>query len=299
MDDNLPKAIKQLNLDPQTEKMFRRCLNLEYRFMFFYGTDTPEQLELKFGQKLTRLGAILPEHVLAFGGPDESWSARNDGRKGGPSIVDTRWCSGLTPAEAQRLPGVPGYVAFVSPQHFRMLWNLNALEYDIRSVQPVIIRTPSGRTDPIPAQAFVRRQMDWSGGGPADACMCATLRLIKQHASAFPGTLAIRNETGRLVYKWSMPGFKELPLPAFLYEVGSRKTPKPWAMPKTIDQVCAKLLYVGYDPLRMDPETFVRKIDEINRKLQEHGKPVIGDSVVEIAKRLLRQVHYTTSLARN
>jgi len=70
-------------------------------------------------------------------------------------------------------------------------------------------------------------------------------------------------------------------------------------MPKTIDQVCAKLLYVGYDPLRMDPETFVRKIDEINRKLQEHGKPVIGDSVVEIAKRLLRQVHYTTSLARN
>jgi len=172
MDDNLPKAIKQLNLDPQTEKMFRRCLNLEYRFMFFYGTDTPEQLELKFGQKLTRLGAILPEHVLAFGGPDESWSARNDGRKGGPSIVDTRWCSGLTPAEAQRLPGVPGYVAFVSPQHFRMLWNLNALEYDIRSVQPVI-RTPSGRTDPIPAQAFVRRQMDWSGGGPADACMCA------------------------------------------------------------------------------------------------------------------------------
>ena len=78
-------------------------------------------------------------------------------------------------------------------------------------------------------------------------------------------------------------------------QVGARKKPKPWAMPKTIDQVCAKLQAVGYNPLKVKPEEFVDKMPEINRRLDAAGKPVIGDAVVEIARRLLLTESYTTA----
>jgi len=163
--------------------------------------------------------------------------------------------------------------------------------YKMEVVDVSLVGRQGQMSPSFPALTYTRVHTEETRHGPAEAYKCACLRTVKQMFPESPSTVRVFNGNGQLKDEWQHPGFAKLSLPAFLYEVGARKSP-PWIMPRTVTEVVEKLEAVGCRTLEMKPRKFVDDINAINRKLQDAGKSVIGDQVLHIAHELLAQQGY-------
>jgi len=257
--------------------------------IFGYGSNNVEQLRGRLEEPaLQEFPAVLPGYVRVFGGPNASWSVGGrlgDGANSRAGKVST--ASLLAQSGGQAL----GNIVLLDRRKLKMLHGFEGYPnvYTMITVD-VVLRGPDGYTAPFPAQAYTRVRTDFVGDGPSEAYLCACLRTAKQSFPEHPADVKVLDATGRERRRWTHPGFANLTLPAFLYEVGARKSP-PWKMPLTVTEVVEKLESVGV-PITIKPAELLRDIDAINDKLVRRGKKAIAPNTVNLAKELLQTASY-------
>jgi len=259
--------------------------------VFGIGSNNVEQLCARLEQpNLVALPAVLPGYVRVFGGPNKGWSVdgrlggrRPDGRVATASLLERRGGELLgsivmmTPDLIAKLDVFEGF-----PKTYKCL-NVDVVLHDPHTRR---------RSDTFPALVYTRVTSLTQPIGPSEAYKCACLRTVKQSFPEVEG-IPILNADGHptAIGEWTHPGFGSLTLPAFLYEVGARKSP-PWTMPKDITTMIQKLEDAKFEPMTMSAADFVEKIEEINAALEaeEH----FDSSTIEIARRLVREhLNYT------
>mmetsp|Transcript_72686 Transcript_72686/g.199364 ORF Transcript_72686/g.199364 Transcript_72686/m.199364 type:complete len:276 (+) Transcript_72686:927-1754(+) len=153
--------------------------------------------------------------------------------------------------------------------------------------------TAAGRSPEVSVYAYKRVKERFHA--PTEAYKCAVLRHVKLNDGARPPMLEVLDRTGALQEAWAHPGFAQLSLAAFLYEIGARKKPQPWQVPKTIDEVVAKLETVGV-PHTTSPTDFVHDATGINVRLRAAGKSILTRDTFDIARKLLSASSYVLDL---
>lgn len=94
--------------------------------------------------------------------------------------------------------------------------------------------------------AYIKQNSDtWYP--PSEAYRCAVLRNIR---GSFPSvrSLELRDTSGKVREIWEHPGYSQLGLPAFLFEVGVRKA-APWSLPDGIGRAQTNLQSRGFQGL--------------------------------------------------
>lgn len=194
---------------------------------FGFGSNSVRQLRGRLGdQTLAGYPARIHNQGLAFGGPNKSWAHDEDSQVCGTATLvplDGEVALGtlcyLTDAQMETLDGFEG-VPFV----------YNRAKFDGEVLQ-------GGEWIKLPVVAYIRQKNDWYP--PSEAYRCAVLRNLR---GSFPQlhTLVIRDCNGEVRSSWQHPGFAQLGLGAFLFELGVRRQ-EPWMLPSRIGQVKARL----------------------------------------------------------
>lgn len=201
------------------------------RACFGFGSNSVRQLRGRLeDQALVGYPAFIRGQVLAFGGPNGSWAHDDGGEAGGTAT--------LVPSTGEIALGT---VCYLTLEQLEVLDGFEGVPYVYQREEFVAEVLQSGTWTSLPVIAYVRQQMDWYP--PSEAYRCAVLRNLR---GSFPAlhTLAIRDREGQERESWQHPGFPQLGLGAFLFEVGVRRQ-EPWQLPRRIGHVRDALVEVG------------------------------------------------------
>lgn len=201
------------------------------RACFGYGSNSVRQLRGRLeDQALVGYPACIRGQVLAFGGPNTTWAHDDGGETGGTGTI--------VPCEGEVALGT---VCFLTPEQLEVLDGFEGVPHVYQRREFVAEVLQGGAWASLPVIAYVRQHTEWFP--PSEAYRCAVLRNLR---GSFPAlhTLAIRDHEGRERESWQHPGFPQLGLGAFLFEVGVRRQ-EPWQLPRRIGIVRAALHEVG------------------------------------------------------
>ena len=256
--------------------------------VFGFCSNNVNQLRTRVNApELVGLPAVVESYERCFGGPNSSWSV--GGRLGGAdakvSTASLRGCPGAH---------VYGQIVLLTAEQLALL---DTYESVAARVYEHTLVTATAHSDglvssPFPAIAYARvDHSQYVSGGPTEAYLCAIKRNLQEGFPTDDVTVTIKDGAGAVrADEWRHPGFRALALPAFLYEVGVRKS-LPWEMPVTITETVEKLESIGIAPTT-PPATIWAEIEAVNARLEAAGKKQLGGDVVAIGQRLLATEGY-------
>ena len=236
---------------------------------------------------LVGLPSVVESYERCFGGPNSSWSV--GGRLGGSdakvSTASLRGCPGAQ---------VHGQCVILTAEQLALLDTYEGVAASVYKHTLVTATAHVGgqTSPPFPAIAYTRvDHSQYIGGGPTEAYLCAIKRNLQEGFSADDVAVTLKDGTGDVRGpEWRHPGFRALSLPAFLYEVGVRKS-TPWEMPVTITETVAKLESIGV-ALTTPPATIWAEIEGVNSRLEAAGQKKLGSEIISIGQRLLATEGY-------
>jgi len=229
--------------------------------VFGFGSNSVRQLRGRVGdENLMGYPARIRGQVLAFCGPNRSWAYDKLRCVGTATLIPDEHCAAL------------GTVVFLTEEQIKVLDSYEGVPfvYQQKQFEAEVFRSKTWHS--LPVMAYVRvDSQEWYE--PSEAYCCAILRNL---GGSFPGItkLSLRTTEGVLKSEWRHPGFKQLGVCAFLFEVGIRKK-MPWQMPRGLFEIQQ---YFNE-----------RQILRPSHVIKEHLSDVMEDEDFIIAKDLLER----------